>query len=265
MRLLITILLTILLFSCGKQEEELPCANVDRSTDYSFEKTYTVQGTNNGERIILFHGIFGSSASFDGGAGKRLVDALLADGKQIVTVSYPMTTNGMFYNGGRLYRERFKSFMSWLINDLDTNQGTAAKNIVGGFSFGGTHAILTAVDNSTYFDNVVAVAPALDIRTVIPSYLCESNTHFNLLSEADNIQTLNAYVTIGDADTIVHWKEVQGFFDGYLSHSIHTQILHTQYLQMKLQILLIFYNRRKAPIGASKSLALFSISLHAFS
>jgi pimeloyl-ACP methyl ester carboxylesterase len=164
-----------------------------------FKKEYNVFG-NSTKRVVLSHGVWDSANFWNIGYGVDLRNALVAKGFQVITYTYPNTTDSTWDNGAVCYRKDFVDFSNWMISDLDSKYGPKTEMIFGGFSFGGLHSIIGA-SAIVKVDRYFGMLPAVDMRVI---YKNVNMKHFNAKSEQAALANKDGLIISGDQDTVAN-------------------------------------------------------------
>jgi predicted esterase len=174
-----------------------------------FDNTYNVLKDDsvafNGKRIYLIHGFRGNSSSYTRGNLKVLTDYLMANGYQVITFNLPYTERYFFEDGGLAYRNLYKTRLEELRAQVDTDLGPAAKNIIGGFSFGGLHAMMGISITTGLFDSYLAMLPVTRIN-VLAEMSGINSDQFNPFFEENVLKNFSGKMCWGTADMRVDYR-----------------------------------------------------------
>jgi predicted esterase len=197
MRLIILSLL--ILVGCSKKES-VPALQFD--TSYTL---YSPTIASNGKRVYLIHGSLKySRAQWEHPVFKPFVDNLVASGYEVITFDLPHFYSDYFYDGGLNYRVGFQNQLRTIISNVETDHGVM-DSIVGGFSFGGLHAMIAMSDISDIFQAYFAILPVVEI-----SYLTElkgmASSHFRPINEVSILETKPGLISWGTLDNRVNYQ-----------------------------------------------------------
>lgn len=173
-------------------------ANSD-AKNFEFDKNYSVYGSGD-NRVILIHGIWSDKSYWETGYAKELKEKLVENNFQVITFTFPNTTDETWVNNGLTYRRSYLNYMNWLLKDLDDKYPISGNNIVGGFSFGGLHAMVAASDIEE-INNYFAIMPSMDISRVVKNV---SNKNFYPIDS--KLINKSGFVISGSKDTLVNYK-----------------------------------------------------------
>lgn len=241
-----TVLLTTVVlsgcFSCGQKDTKQPVTG-----QQDFVKEYKVYGEfKQGKRIILTHGVSGTDAQYllgpEGvGALPILKDRLVTEGYQVITFTYPNTTADIFIDGGRLYKQQYRAFLDWMLLDLNKRYGIATELDIGGFSFGGLHAMIALTIEPHKFDRYLAIDPVSDpsLTTIFGPYQA---TDFNAFKELGVLSSINGIILTTQNDNILGYKNAENLcyaIGGKCTYykEIDPRILHDVTVNMVDQIM----------------------------
>jgi len=142
-----------------------------RQPSVTFDDTIRVIGKNWGKRIYLIHGPPGLPGYWESPERAPLLDALLADGDQIVILRLPEPRSALFVDEGAAYCRAFAAWFSQLDASVARRYGPAREYAVG-VSYGGYHAMLAAQD--PHIDGWAAISPVTDLSR-LAEYHWQSN------------------------------------------------------------------------------------------
>lgn len=209
MKKLITILSMCIMSACAQN----PVAPEGPARP-EFVKSYNVFGTFTGRRIVFIHGIWGDATQFDSGWLGLLKTTLVQHGFQVVTFTYPNTGGKIFDDGGGAYREQYREFMKWMLDDLDTKFGVPTELDVAGFSFGGLHAMIAISLFPTRFTKWVAMVPVTN-PTVTGLMGPYEAPLFNAFNEVPVLRAHPGFIQTSQLDNILGYQNAEN-----LSHQI---------------------------------------------
>jgi pimeloyl-ACP methyl ester carboxylesterase len=136
-----------------------------------FDDRVRVIGKNWGKRIYLIHGLPGLTGYWESPERAPLLDALLADGDQIVVIRLPEARSALFVDHGAAYCQAFAAWFSQLDASVTQRYGPARQYTVG-VSYGGYHAMLAA--QNPHIDGWAAISPVTDLSR-LTEYHWQSN------------------------------------------------------------------------------------------
>jgi alpha-beta hydrolase superfamily lysophospholipase len=136
-----------------------------------FDDNVRVIGKNWGKRIYLIHGLPGLPGYWESAERAPLLDALLADGDQIVLLRLPEPRSALFVDQGAAYCRAFAAWFSQLDAKIGQRYGPARQYSIG-VSYGGYHAMLAAQD--PHIDGWAAISPVTDLSR-LAEYHWQSN------------------------------------------------------------------------------------------
>lgn len=199
MKALIVALIGVLLVSCGKK---------DRVPDLRFDTSYTLYSPtvpSNGKRVYLIHGSLKySRVQWEHPVFKPFVDNLVANGYEVITFDLPHFYSEYFYDGGLNYRAGFQNQLRTIISNVETDHGVM-NSIVGGFSFGGLHAMIAMSDISDIFQAYFAILPVVEM-TALTELKGMASTHFNPKHEIAVLETKPGLISWGTLDFRVNYQ-----------------------------------------------------------
>lgn len=173
-----------------------------------FVQTYKVFGSFTGKRILLTHGIWGNDNQYESGSLKDLRDGLVAHGYQVITFSYPYTEPSILYDAGLAYRNEYLNFLEWVITDTESRFGAATELDIGGYSFGGLHAIIGAANLP--FNRYLAMLPVTNLTAT--NLLGDlSDTYFDAFQELPALGGKPGMVVTSHSDQILGYQNAQAF------------------------------------------------------
>ncbi len=185
--------------------------NLSFPSDYVY---YPPTGTPSGKRIYLYYGLNSGGLSFWGGAPMSdFVVSLRASGDEVVLASEaePQANTCYFSDGGLQYRERFNQSINTLMNTIEATHGQS-KNIIGGISYGGLHAMMGGVINGR-FAAWFAHLPVTRIDALTEFAGVGNVPQFNPQYEIKALLVKPAYISWGTADTRVNWTLTKAIAD----------------------------------------------------
>ena len=158
---------------------------------------------NSGKRLYLYPGLNNGVSQWSSGTPLDLVNAFRAAGHQVVLLPLPAPQACMFVNGGFQYRENFVASLNVMMNAVESVNGPAGLNIIGGISFGGLHSMMGAVATgrfAAWFAHVPVTR--IDALSEFPSV--GDVRAFNPQYELSPLKMTTGLVTWGTADTRVN-------------------------------------------------------------
>lgn len=176
----------------------------------TFSPAYTYlapTGMPSGKRIYLYYGLNsgGIASQWSSSPYSDLVANLRSAGDSVVfaSESEPQVQLCKFANGGEQYRTQFNDAINTLMNTVESIYGNANKNIIGGISYGGLHALMGVVINGrfsawfvhvpvTRLDALTEFAGVGDVRWFNPQY------------EIKALSAKAGFITWGTLDTRVN-------------------------------------------------------------
>lgn len=222
----LSILCLLILSACGTEPKKADWVYPE------FVKTYKTFGTFTGKRVLLTHGIWDTDALYDGGYFGNLKAGLIAKGFQVITFSYPYTDGPIMRDGGKIYREQYVEFLQWLIQDANQRYGVATELDIGGFSFGGLHAMIGAA--ALPFNKYAAIVPVSDpkISGLFGPY---EATYFNAFNEVSVLSTKPGFITTAHGDSILGYLPAQNLasqigcqyhdYMGIVGHNVSNEMI----------------------------------------
>jgi hypothetical protein len=160
-------------------------------------------GTPSGKRIYLFHG-YNSPGMWTSSTPLDLVNGLKADGHEVVLPVLPDGQTCFFANGGWQYREQFIAALNTIKASVETAHGPATKNIVGGISYGGLHAMMAAASTG-HFTGWFAHLPVTRVDALTELSGVGDAKRFNPFFDVGSLKDTNGFITWGTADTRVNY------------------------------------------------------------
>ncbi len=211
------IMFCLILSACGENPVFVP---VQVRPD--FVKTYNVFGANTGKRVILAHGVWSDATFWNEGYALSLRQGLQAQGYQVVTFTYPVTNGEIFNDGGSAYRQQYADFLQWMFTDLDATQGAVTRTDIGGFSFGGLHAMMAVSLFPAVFTKWFGLCPVAN-----PNFNPEIFGHYDapMFNAFNYVPVLQAHA--GFIQTSLH-DNILGYQNG---QNLSTQIGNNFYMQ----------------------------------
>jgi alpha-beta hydrolase superfamily lysophospholipase len=203
------IALSLLLSACAEKIEVPPL---------KFDTSYTIQkpAVSNGKRAYLIHGSISYDRSqWEHPAFRPFIDGLLNQGYEVVTFDRPDLRREYFIDGGAEYRQGFEAQLRAIYADAELNHGHM-NSITGGFSLGGLHSMMAAVDCADLFPAYFAILPVvrLDALSELKGLNFE---HFNPELLVSDLQNVNGLISWGTRDYRVDWT---------LSRTLSSQLPH---------------------------------------
>jgi alpha-beta hydrolase superfamily lysophospholipase len=194
--------LAIMLFlniSCAKKDETPPLV-----FDTSYTKTEPTIASN-GKRVYLIHGSLKySRAQWEHPVFKPFVDALTADGFEVITFDLPHFYPEYFHDGGANYRAKFENQLRTIVANVELDHGHL-DNIVGGFSFGGLHSMMAQADMPDVFNAYFAILPVVEM-TALTELKGMASSHFNPKNEVAVLETKRGLISWGTQDFRVNYQ-----------------------------------------------------------
>ena len=202
--LLLVLFCTIVLSACWGCGG--PVAFVKPWVNPDFVKTYKVFGPSTNKRIFLTHGVWSDDTQYDSGELNALRNGLVAKGFQVITFSYPYTEEGIFLDKAKQYRDQYHDFLQWLIDDTNLKQGPVTELDIGGFSFGGLHALIGSA--MFPFQKTIALLPVSDPeRTSL--FHGRASDYFNAFNEIEVLSGKAEIITTSQDDNILGYENAQ--------------------------------------------------------
>lgn len=160
------------------------------------------QGTR---RVLLIHGMTTDHIQWCHDEPSGLVDHMWREGWQIIMIDLPATKGNSWQPLYDLltptYRGNFQHTVDTVFAYADTNLHPVTETIVGGISWGGLHALMTAAVEpsvSAYFTFI----PVVDI-IALHGFENYGLSNFAPANEIPYLATKKAFVYWGDADAVV--------------------------------------------------------------
>lgn len=169
--------------------------------------TYAPSTLANGKRVFLIHGMWGSHEMFEIGPYKTLKDALLSQGYEVVSFDCPTFTASLFRDNGSYYKSQLISRLNLAIEQANQAFGHTAKNILGGISFGGMHA-LVAMAEMPQFEAYFALIPLLQVSKL--GYFPNVNND-GFKPEASSLLNRPGYIAWSSDDLVVDYTQAEQF------------------------------------------------------
>lgn len=176
----------------------ISCGSSNNAPASQFEKQYSSFGQSKNVAILI-HGIWSDKTLWDYGLGLDIKNSFIENNYKVVTFTFPNTTDETFLDAGLIYRLHYISFLNWLISDLKKNS-VVEKIIIGGFSFGGLHAMVAASDIKE-IKEYFAIMPSMDLSKIIKGI---SNSNF--YPSNNNMVNKKGFVISGSKDDLVDYK-----------------------------------------------------------
>lgn len=181
----------------------------------SFSMAFTFNpatGTPSGRRHYLFHGLNSDASYWSAAPFTALISGLAAQGDESVLFNLPIAATCFYTNGGWQYRDQFNAMVNAVMNAVELVHGPAAKNVVGGVSYGGLHAMLATSINGRFAAwwahmTVTRVDALTELSGVGDA------VRFNPQFEVERLAMKKGYISWGTADTRVNWTLTKAIAD----------------------------------------------------
>lgn len=175
-------------------------------SDFKFINTYKVFGPNSNKRIFLTHGIFGDDTQYDSGDLLVLRNGLIAKGYQVFTFSYPYTNASVFRGQWEAYFFAYNDFMQWMIQDINRIYGIPIEMNIGGFSFGGLHALIASAFFP--FNKCVGILPVTDPSQYDLFWKLDAK-YFNAFNYISQLHSKPIMITSSQDDSLLGFQNAQ--------------------------------------------------------
>ena len=167
-------------------------------------------GAPSGRRQYLCHGLNANATTWDSGPYLTLANSLRAAGDSLVLLNLPVAQACAFVNGGWQYREQFNAQLNAVMDAVEAAHGTAPKNVIGGISYGGLHAMMAIVLNGRFMAWWVHL-PVVRVDALGPTGNPElanvgNIVKFNPQYEVAGLSLKKGLIGYGTADTRVKWQ-----------------------------------------------------------
>jgi pimeloyl-ACP methyl ester carboxylesterase len=199
MKALLMIFISILLSACAEKIEVPPL---------SFDTSYTIEKptASNGKRAYLIHGSISYDRSqWEHSAFRPFIDGLLNQGYEVVTFDRPTIHREYFIDGGLEYREGFENQLRTIYADAELNHGSMT-SITGGFSLGGLHSMIAAVDCADLFTAYFAILPVVRMDALSELQGMPLG-FFNPQIHAIELSQMSGLISWGTLDYRVDWTQ----------------------------------------------------------
>lgn len=209
------ILIGLLLMSCGKKSEA--------TIPLVFDTTYTVYeptGTATGQRAFLIHGGFnGSRNDWNVEPFLTFRETLQAAGIELITFDLPHMRDYHMLDGGAAYRAGFEAQLRQIHESVELERGAATETLVGGFSLGGLHTLMSIALCPDLFNRYFAILPVTELSWM-PEIKFDT-PDFNPFNEITNLKTKQGLMSWGTLDERVNFRLSIELADD-IGASVHT-------------------------------------------
>lgn len=145
----------------------------------------------------------------DTGPPKDLLNGLLAAGDEAVLFTgVPDGVSCFFTNGGWQYRTQFIAMLNAVKQSVEAVHGTATKNLVGGISYGGLHAMMSAATTG-WFKAWFAHVPVTYINALTEYSSVGNVPQFNPFYDVSALKNTTGWISWGTADTRTNYLLTQ--------------------------------------------------------
>jgi hypothetical protein len=153
-----------------------------------------------------------------------LVNALRSAGDEVALLPLPVPMTCFFPNGGWQYREQFAVALNLMMNAIESAHGPAAKNIVGGVSYGGLHSMMAIVTTGRFLGWFAHVpVTRIDALSEFPGV--GDVKRFNPFFDIPSLTSTTGFISWGTADT-----RVNGALTKTLSQSLGAGVTKIEYV-----------------------------------
>lgn len=183
--------------------KETPYVPLVFSQDYTLKAS---EGPWNGKRVILIHGFRLNRTNYEVMPFSDLVARLRLAGYEVITFDLPYGMPYHFIDGGVQYRRLFEEQLRGIVARVRADRGPDSSFLVGGFSWGGLHALMGQVLAPDLFSSYFAILPVTDMSAVSELSTVEA-PHFNPLRE--DLSPYSGLISYGTRDERVNFRLTQ--------------------------------------------------------